>query len=234
MSSSGLARETFPATSQVVTDFADAILSADEAAPGAFVRALLRDGVPPAAILDEVFTPAARVLGERWLTDDCSFYEVTLASGHIQRLVRAISPLFLSHQAPCGSTGRILLAAAPGEQHTLGTLIVAEYLLKDGWDVHLVPIHSSDILLDMVRKTDYHCIGVSVSCHQYLSGLRKDIRRVRQMSRNPDIRVLVGGHLFDSEPALVQQLGADGCATDATQAVAEARRLRGVTELTLG
>lgn len=93
MSSSGLAREEFPATSQVVTDFTDTILSADEAAPGAFVRALLRDGMSPGALLEQVFAPAARILGQRWETDECSFYEVTLASGHIQRLVRAISPL---------------------------------------------------------------------------------------------------------------------------------------------
>ncbi len=59
-------------------------------------------------------------------------------------------------------------------------------------------------------------------------------RRVRQVSRNADIRVLVGGHLFGADPSLVQQLGADGHATDADSAVVMARRLRGVTELRLG
>jgi methanogenic corrinoid protein MtbC1 len=234
MSSSGLAREAVPATSQVVTDFADTILSADEAAPGAFVRTLMRDGMAPGAILEQVFAPAARILGQRWETDDCSFYEVTLASGHIQRLVRAISPLFLADRAPTGSMGRMLLTCAPGEQHTLGTLIIAEHFIRDGWDVHLMTTYGSDILLDMVRKTEYDCLGVSISCTQYVSGLRRDIRRVRQMSRNADIRVLVGGHLFGADPSLVQQLGADGHATDADAAVALARRLRGVTELSLG
>ena len=234
MSSSGLAREEFPATSQVVTDFTDTILSADEAAPGAFVRALLRDGMSPGTLLEQVFAPAARILGQRWETDECSFYEVTLASGHIQRLVRAISPLFLSDRACFGTMGRMLLTCAPGEQHTLGTLIIAEHFIRDGWDVHLMTIYGSDILLDMVRKTEYDCLGVSISCTQYISGLRKDIRRVRQVSRNADIRVLVGGHLFGADPSLVQQLGADGHATDADSAVVMARRLRGVTELRLG
>lgn len=234
MSSSGLAREEFPATSQVVTDFADTILSADEAAPGAFVRSLLRDGMPPGTILEQVFAPAARILGERWEQDDCSFYEVTIASGHIQRLVRAISPLFLTDRALFGSMGRMLLTCAPGEQHTLGTLVIAEYFIQDGWDVHLMTVYSSDLLLDTVRKSDYDCLSVSISCSQYVSSLRKDIRRARQVSRKSDIRVLVGGHLFGDDPSLVQQLGADGFATDAVSAVAEARRLRGVTELRLG
>jgi len=234
MSSSGLAREQLAATSRIVEQFTEAILSPDEAAPGAYVRDLLRQGVSPATLIEEVFTPAARVLGERWKTDDCSFYEVTLASGHIQRLLRAVSPLFLADSAPLGSTGRMLLTCASGEQHTLGTLIIAEHFIRDGWDVHLMTIYGSDILLDMVRKTEYDCLGVSISCTQYLSGLRKDIRRARQVSRRSDIRVLVGGHLFGDDPSLVQQLGADGFATDAVSAVAEARRLRGVTELRLG
>jgi MerR family transcriptional regulator, light-induced transcriptional regulator len=234
MSSSGLAREERPETARVVIDFTDTILSADESAPGVFVRALLRDGMSPSAILEQVFAPAARILGERWESDDCSFYEVTIASGHIQRLVRAISPLFLSDRVQFGSMGRMLLTCAPGEQHTLGTLIVAEHFIRDGWDVHLMTIFSSDILLDMVRKADYDCLGVSVSCSQYVPGLRSDIRRVRQVSRNADIRVLVGGHLFGTDSSLVQQLGADGFATDADSAVVVARRLRGVSELSLG
>jgi methanogenic corrinoid protein MtbC1 len=130
--------------------------------------------------------------------------------------------------------GRMLLTCAPGEQHTLGTLIVAEHFIRDGWDVHLMTIYSSDILLDMVRKADYDCLGVSVSCSQYVPGLRSDIRRVRQVSRNADIRVLVGGHLFGTDSSLVEQLGADGFATDADSAVVVARRLRGVSELSLG
>jgi methanogenic corrinoid protein MtbC1 len=54
------------------------------------------------------------------------------------------------------------------------------------------------------------------------------------VSRNADIRVLVGGHLFGTDSSLVEQLGADGFATDADSAVVVARRLRGVSELSLG
>ncbi|MFM8566889.1 MAG: B12-binding domain-containing protein [Gemmatimonadota bacterium] len=234
MSSSGLARVQLVATSRIVEQFTEAILSPDEAAPGAYVRELLRQGVSPATLIEEVFTPAARVLGERWKTDECSFYEVTLASGHIQRLLRAVSPLFLADSAPLGSTGRMLLTGASGEQHSLGSLVIAEYFIRDGWDVHLLTTYSPDILLDMVRKTAYHCVGFSVACTQHLPGLRKDIRRVRQVSRNNDIRVLVGGQLLDSEPSLAEDLGVDAVATDAESAVLMARRLRGIAELTLG
>lgn len=230
MSSSSLAPESFSAA-PLVADFTETLLSGDDSAPGAFVRSLLRQGVAPGTLLEDVFTPAARELGQRWVTDDCSFYEVTIGTGHIQRLVRAVSPLFLANSAMHGSMGRMLLTCAPGEQHSLGTMIVAEYFIRDGWDVHLMTTYGADILLDMVRQADYHCLGVSVSCDQYVSGLRKDIRRVRQVSRNADIKVLVGGQLFGLDRPKIDLLGADGCATDAESAVAEARRLRGTSRV---
>ena len=226
MTSFGLAPE--PAGTSLISAFTEALLSGDDSAPGAFVRTQLRQGVAPETLLTEVFGAAARELGSRWESDDCSFYEVTIASGHIQRLVRAISPLFLANSAMYGSMGRMLLTCAPGEQHSLGTMVIAEYFIRDGWDVHLMTIYGTDILLDMVRKTDYNCLGVSVSCDQHLIGLGKDIRRVRQVSRNPDIKVLVGGQLFTVDHSKVHLLGADGCAADAESAVAEARRLRGI------
>ena len=230
MSSSGLAPEPSSAA-PLVADFTETLLSGDDSAPGAFVRSLLKQGVAPGTLLEDVFTQAARELGQRWVSDDCSFYEVTIAAGHIQRLVRAISPLFLANGAIHGSMGRMLLTCAPGEQHSLGTMVIAEYFIRDGWDVHLMTIYGADILLDMVRKADYHCLGVSVSCDQHVAGLRKDIRRVRQVSRNPDIKVLVGGQLFMMESNTTDLLGADGFAIDATSAVAEARRLRGMSRV---
>lgn len=223
MSSSGLAPES-PGAS-LVSEFTEALLSGDDSAPGAFVRATLRAGVRPEVILEQVFTPAAQQLGALWESDDCSFYEVTIASGHIQRLVRAISPLFLANSATHGSMGRMLLTCASGEQHSLGTMVIAEYFIRDGWDVHLMTIYEADILLDMVRRSDYDCLAVSVACDQHVPGLCRDIRRARQVSRNPDIRILVGGQLLSADRKKVQLLGADGFAADAESAVAEARRL---------
>ncbi len=217
--------ETSQAVSPRLASFVKTLLATDDEAASHFVHGLLDEGLTPEQLYQECFEPAARVLGEMWCSDDCTFYDVTIGTGRIQRLVRELSHQFLSDQAYPGSTGRILLACAPNEQHSLGIAILAEYFVRDGWDVQLGPGLGSEGLLDNVRESDYNLLGLSVAVTDHLSRLQQDIRRARQVSRNRDIRVLVGGPLISADPSLVRRIGADGFANDARSAVREARRL---------
>jgi methanogenic corrinoid protein MtbC1 len=102
----------------------------------AYVRTLLDAGTPLDQLYLELLAPAARQLGALWESDDCSFVEVTVGLGRLQLLLRDLSQLFLA-PAPAGDpVGTVLLTAVPGEQHTLGLVMVGEFLLRDGWGPH--------------------------------------------------------------------------------------------------
>ena len=211
-------------TEALISEFTLALLSAEEGAAGDLMRGLLARGATPEEVFEDLFAPAARRLGEMWETDECSFYEVTIGSGRIQCLMRELAAQLTNPALP-GGTGRIMISLAPGEQHTLGTMIVAENLLRDGWDVHLLSSYNEEYLLDKVQETRYDCIGFSISCTKHLNGLARDIKRIRQLSSNRDIRVIIGGPLVTKDPEIVSRIGADGHAVDGTSAVHEARRL---------
>ncbi len=215
------------ATSPLLGNFIRALLSPEDEQAAHFVDRLLEAGTTPQSLYENCFTPAARLLGEMWEQDECSFYDVTVGTGRIQRMVRELSHRFLSEQAFPGSTGRILLGCAPGEQHSLGVAILAEYFVRDGWDVHLTSGLGSEGMLDKVRESDYNLLGLSVSGSERVAVLRREIQMIRQVSRNRDIRILVGGYVIASDPTWVRRLGADGFATDAASAVREARRMTG-------
>lgn len=206
-------------------DFIRALLSPDEDIAGHFVERLLDAGMTPQSLYEDCFTPAAQILGEMWEADECSFYDVTVGAGRIQRMVRELSSRFLAEQAFPGSAGRILLGSAPGEQHSLGVAILAEYFVRDGWDVQMTSGIGSDGLLDKVREGEYNLLGFSVSGMERASVLKREIQMVRQVSRNRDIRILVGGHIISTDPSWVRRMGADGFAIDAKSAVREARRM---------
>jgi MerR family transcriptional regulator, light-induced transcriptional regulator len=217
--------EPLERTSPHVAGFIKALLAPDDELAAHFAHELLDEGLSAETLYEEVFTPAARVLGDMWCADDCTFYDVTIGTGRIQRLIRDLSHQFLADQAYPGSAGRVLLSCAPGEQHSLGIAMLAEYMVRDGWDVQLGQGVGSEGLLDNVRENDYNLLGFSVAVTDHLSKLQQDVRRLRQVSRNRDIRVLVGGQLICADPSLVRRIGADGYATDARAAVREARRL---------
>lgn len=208
-----------------VSRFIRILLAHDEQAAFAFAQELVERGVSTEHLYEGLFAESARRLGEMWTTDDCSFYDVTLGTGRIQRLIREFSHQFLADYAYPGSTGRILLCSATDEQHSLGVAVLAEFFVRDGWDVHVGPGLGSEALLDKVRESDYHLLGFSVAVTSRLAKLQQDIRRARQVSRNAGLRVMVGGSLITEDPSLAERIGADGYATDATSAIAEARRL---------
>jgi methanogenic corrinoid protein MtbC1 len=208
-----------------VPRFVRILLSHDEQAAHAFAADLIERGATTAQLYEGLFASAARELGAMWLTDDCSFYDVTLGTGRIQRLIREFSHQFLADYRYPGSTGRLLLCSAADEQHSLGIAVLAEFFVRDGWDVHVGPGLGSDALLDKVRENDYNLLGFSVAGTGRISKLQQDIRRARQVSRNRDIKVMVGGFLITEDPSLAERIGADGYAIDATSAIAAARRM---------
>ncbi|MEJ1937739.1 cobalamin B12-binding domain-containing protein, partial [Nostoc sp. NIES-2111] len=117
---------------------------------------------------------------------------------------------------------QILLATAPGEQHTFGLSMVESFFRASGWDV------TSDPDLDpakLVGLRRYGIIGFSLSSETRLEALSACIRAVRRASRNPGIGVMVGGHLFIERPELVAIVGADLTATDGLTAVLLAQSL---------
>ena len=208
-----------------VQRFIRILLSHDDQAAHVFAAELIERGVTTERLYEGLFAEAARTLGEMWEADDCTFYDVTLGTGRIQRLIREFSHQFLADYLYPGSTGRLLLCSASDEQHSLGIAVLAEFFVRDGWDVHVGPGLGSDALLDKVRESDYNLLGFSVACTSRISKLQQDIRRARQVSRNRGVKIIVGGALITADPSLAERIGADGYATDASTAVAAARRI---------
>lgn len=209
-----------------VEDLLRLLRGADEQAAEAYLRDLMDAGMTLEAACMDLLAPAARRLGTLWEEDECDFVEVTIAVGRMQRVVHSLGSLFACAPAgPLAPAGRLYLTCIPGEQHTLGVLIVAEFFLRDGWAVDLGhPLDDVD-LRGAVRESWYDVVGFSVACDSDLLRLRREVRSVRQASRNPDVRVMVGGRPFVERPDLVRRTGADATAADAREAPAVAAAL---------
>ena len=215
-----------------VTAFVAAIRGTDDGMAVQFVRDLIANGTPIDAIYVDLLSPAARRLGTLWDSDECDFIEVTVALGRMQRMLRDLSQAFLADSGRGAAVGNVLLTCVPGEQHTLGLIIVAEFLLRDGWQVLIGAPWTASDLMTLVASEFYDVIGFSVGCESRMSSLKREIRRLRAASRNPHVKVLVGGKVFIDEPEMVARVGADGYATDAREAPQVARALLAVTQST--
>ena len=192
------------------------------------VERVIARGLSIDAIMVELLAPTARRLGTLWEEDRCDFVEVTMGLWRLQEVVRELSTRFAP---PFGTLAngerprRALFVALPGDQHDFGATMVGEVFHRHGWDVETVPGADMTELLAEVGRHHYDLVGLTVSCDCNSARLPSAILAVRSVSRNPGVRVMVGGRVFVEDPALALRVGADGTAPDACQALIVAEAL---------
>lgn len=213
-----------PRAEQIV-ECARLSLTDDAEATAAFVETIHAQGMSVETLYLELLAPAARHLGDQWVDDRCSFTEVTLGLMRLQQVMRVLSPAFQREGAAAAHEHRVLLSPLPGEQHSFGLFMVAEFFHRAGWRIWSGPLGSVDELIRMVNTQWFAVAGLSVSSTAKLQNLATLIRTIRRESRNPGIGVMVGGQIFNDHPEAVLEVGADATAADGPRAVVVAQGL---------
>jgi methanogenic corrinoid protein MtbC1 len=189
----------------------------------ALVDERIAAGVPVDEICLQLLAPAARELGRMWDEDECSFSDVTVGVGRLQRLMRAIGPALCTTETVPALTRRVLLIAAPDEAHTFGLSMVSEFFRRAGWDV--AGLGERQQAADALGREWFDLIGVSIGAASRLDWLRTTIGTWRGASVNPDLLVMVGGPGVGAQPEAAHALGADAIASDGRQAPVLAEQL---------
>jgi len=200
-------------------------LADDDAGWQHLLERLLARGVPVEDIYLNLLAPCAADLGNRWDDDLLPFTEVTVALGRLQRMMRWLSPAFSGDVGEPADGRRVLLLAAPGELHTFGLSIVAEFFRRAGWEVVGDSEARAADPAALVRSEWFDVIGISVGHVARMDWLKSGISAVRSASRNRGIGVLVGGPVFLVHPERAAEVGADGTALDGSQAPVVAEQL---------
>lgn len=201
------------------------VLAQDMPGASEHLAAVRARGASVESVYLDLLAPAARELGDQWVADECSFADVTVGLCRLQQVMRELGPAFRAEAELRPHGRRALLAPVPGEQHTFGLVMVAEFFSRAGWDVWTGPTPGRADLVGLVRGTWFAVVGLSLASEVNLDVLAATIRAVRRASRNRAIGVLVGGPVFTARPELAAIMGADATAGDGRQAVVQAQSL---------
>ena len=189
------------------------------------VAALLHAGMTPETLCLDVLAPAARHLGELWMLDECDFIDVTIGVARLQQALHLLSPMAGAAARRRGRQPSILMVPVPGEQHSFGLNMAADFFRRAGWNVASGMSPRLDGLQALVRARHFDVVGFSASCDRHAEMLARGLHGVRQASINTRVVTMVGGPLCGSHPGLVTQLGADAVVTDGSKAPALAALL---------
>lgn len=206
-------------TPQDVEDFSLLSTRSDARALLDFVDKCLANGSSVDSIYVDLLAPTARRLGEYWESDERDFVDVTMGLWRIQEILRELT-LRIPPPAVAGFGQRsALFSTMPGEQHSFGTLMIAECFYRAGWDADIMIEPSQSELIGKFAGRHYDLIGLTVSLDCPKATLTGLVSAIRSVSSNPATRIMMGGRVINDDPGLIEQCGADATAADAPSAV---------------
>tara|TARA_R110000850_G_scaffold6769_3_gene25929 strand:+ start:1221 stop:2171 length:951 start_codon:yes stop_codon:yes gene_type:complete len=184
-----------------------------------FVDRCLANGASVDSIYVDLLAPTARRLGEYWESDERDFVDVTMGLWRIQEILRELT-LRIPPPALAGFGQRsALFSTMPGEQHSFGTLMIAECFYRAGWDADIMIEPSQSELIGKFAGRHYDLIGLTVSLDCPKATLSGLVSAIRSVSSNPATRIMMGGRVINADPGLIEECGADATAADAPSAV---------------
>ncbi|MEO1206627.1 MAG: cobalamin B12-binding domain-containing protein [Pseudomonadota bacterium] len=201
--------------------FCDLLIGEDEDAAHEMIVSIREDGASLDTVYLGYFSQAARRLGELWETDKVAFTDVTIASGRMYAIMRAMRHIIAA--PPPSSERHAFFASAPCETHTLGVTIAADLLRQRGWEIDLETDRSHDELVAAVRRTDHNIIGLSASHSDSLVALSRLVVAMRIVK--PHAFIMISGSITEAVPDISQLIDADCVVSNVPDAVEHMERI---------
>ena len=204
---------------ECVRQFADMCTGSEPEKLDEHVTDLLAQGVSLESVFLFLLAPVARYLGDRWLSDEVSFVDVHLGLCRLHQLICECETIGYRAEKASLAGESILLTCAPGENHTFGVTMVADFFRRYGWQVSNLCGLDTDFLLARLASTQYSAVGFSLHNEYNYLALKEIIAKVKAESINKNLIIMVGGDYFIRNPGKVKPIGAEIFATDGRQAV---------------
>jgi 5-methyltetrahydrofolate--homocysteine methyltransferase len=124
------------------------------------------------------------------------------------------------------AAGRVVTGTVKGDLHDIGKNLVTMMLEGAGFNVvDLGTDVSPDEFIDAVQGHDAQLIGMSALLTTTMEAMESTIETLREAGLEDTVKVMVGGAPLTAPYAA--EIGADGYAPDANQAVKLAKKLIG-------
>lgn len=199
-----------------------AVLEGDRRRAASVVVDAVRQGMRVRDAYTEVLIPVQRELGRMWHANELSIAEEHFATATTQCVMAQLMSMIEPPQ-PTGRT--VVTAAVAGNSHDLGVRVIADFFEMAGWrSVCLGADVPGEELVHACRDFRADALALSATLPVHLRQVEHAVALVRG-SLDPSPKIIVGGLAFAAAAELWRDLGADGCAQTADEAVALANTL---------
>lgn len=203
--------------------YVTSLLHADRRTAISTVEAAVRAGLSIRDLYLDVVQPVQREIGRLWQLNQISVAEEHYCTASTQALMAQFYPQILSTPR-VGK--KVVVACVGNELHEIGVRMIADFFEMAGWDGIYVGANTpSQALVDLVCRERPDAVALGVTMTYHLDTLQALVRSLRGDQRCADVKIVVGGYVFERRPELWRFVGADATASNAAQAVEVVQQL---------
>jgi len=193
----------------------------------AATQGLLDAGADPVIILQDAMATAMFTLGAMWSRGEVFLPEVVASATLFKMCNDLVEPALLAAGGEKVITGRVILCTVKGDLHDLGKNMIGAMLKTAGFEVHdLGKDTPLDKIITAVKELKPDIVGMSALLTTTVPQQKVVIEALKKEGLFDQVKVMVGGAPVTQEWA--DEIGADGFAPDAPEAVSRAKALVGV------
>jgi methanogenic corrinoid protein MtbC1 len=163
-----------------------------------------------------ILQPALREVGRLWEIGEVDVSDEHYCSEVTQSLM---SQLMRKIPRPREDCPVFIGFSVSGEQHKIGIQMVNDFLLLKGWRAIFLGdnLPAPSVLLE-IQNHRVDVVGISATMPYHVNAVTSSIQTIRNAKLSHLPKIIVGGFVFNREPELWRQVGADGFAQDAERA----------------
>jgi len=206
--------------SSLAAEYLEALLAGERHVASQLIMEAVNEGTPVKQIYLHVFQPVQREVGRLWQTNQVSVAQEHYCTAATQMVMSQLYPRIFSTER----SGRRLVATCVGDElHEIGVRMVADFFEMEGWDTYYLGANSpTKSIVNTIEEQKADILAISVTITMNVSQVTDMIEQVRESEAGEDIKIIVGGYPFNVAPDLWREVGADGYARDAQEAISVA------------
>ncbi len=206
----------------LIQDIADAVERLEEDRALGLVKNALDKGAEPLEILQDGIVKGLKAVGDKFEKGDYFLLELQEGGDLAEKLIPMIKEKMPSDQTANKAT--VVIATVKGDLHDIGKNLVVLQLSLNGYKVHDLGINVPTMdIIQKAKALNADVIGLSSLLLVTMPYQAEVIRYLNEMGLRDKFKVIIGGGPTTGEFA--DQIGADGWAPDAVQAVAVVDRI---------
>jgi corrinoid protein of di/trimethylamine methyltransferase len=212
---------------ELFKQMAQAVIDGDDEGAEALAQQALDQGVAPLDAINKGYTAGMDMVGELFSTGEYFLPDLILGGEAMKAALGVLEPALKAAGQRRAVLGNVVLGTVKGDIHEIGKSLVGTMLAANGFEVYDlgIDIESSEFVAK-ARQYDADIVALSALLTTTMLQQRDVIEHLAESGLRDRVKVMVGGSPVTQGWA--DQIGADGFAEDAANAVVVARKLMGV------